>query len=87
MSLDLNSIAAHNLSKLTLLEAYNIRHISLRHLNSTIQHDDERLHLSEYKLPRANNPQNNKPKTNKRGRVGVYFKEFLLTNYTSCGIE
>ena len=53
--------------------------MSLRHLDSTIEHDDERLHLSEYKYHRADNPENNKPKINKRGGVDIYFKEFLAT--------
>ena len=63
---NLNSIADHNLSKLTLLEAYNMKYnfdiicLSETYLDSSIQHDDERLHLSGYNLARADNPNNNK---------------------------
>ena len=76
--LNLNSIAAHNFSKLKkLVEAYNLNHnfdiicLSETNLDSSIQHDDERLPLNRYNLARANNPNNN------RGGVGIYFKQFL----------
>ena len=76
--LNLNSIAAHNLSKLKkLVEAYNPKHnfdiicLSETNLDSSIQHDYERLPLNRYNLARANNPDNN------RGGAGIYFKQFL----------
>ena len=61
---NLNSAAAHSFSKLTLLEDYNIKHnfdiicFSETNLDSSIQHDDERLHLNGYKLSRTVNPNN-----------------------------
>ena len=48
--------------------------LSEAYLDSSVQHDDERLHLNGYKLARADNPNNNKI-----GGVGIYFKEFLVT--------
>ena len=77
---NLNNIAAHNFSKLTLLKTYNMKHnfdiicLSETCLHSSIQHDDERLHLNGYKLARADNHN-----SNKRCAVGIYFKEFLAT--------
>ena len=63
---NLNSSPAHNFSKLTLLEVYNIKHnfdiicLSETNLDSYIQHDNERLHLNEYNLSRAVNRNNMK---------------------------
>ena len=45
------------------------------YLDSSIQREDEILHLNGYKSARANNCNNNK-----RGGVGIYFKEFLATS-------
>ena len=39
---------------------FDIICLSKTNLDSLIQHDDERLHLNEYKLARADNPNNNK---------------------------
>ena len=55
----------HNLGIICLLETY---------LDFSIQHDEARLHLSGYLSAKAGNPHNNK-----RGGVGAYFKEFLVT--------
>ena len=44
-------------------------------VDSSIQHDDERLHLNRYKLATADNPNNDKG-----DGVGIYFKEFLATS-------
>ena len=68
---NLNSIAAHDFSKLSLLEAYNAHHtydisLSETYLNSSVPHDDPRLNLSDYKLVRAGKLSNNK-----RGGVGI----------------
>ena len=41
-----------------------------RHLDSLVFYDDLRLNLPGYKLARADNLRNNK-----RGKVGIYFKE------------
>ena len=71
---NLNSIAAHDFSKLSLLEAYNSHHmcgiISLSETylqDSSVPYDDPRLNSSGYKLVRADNLSNNK-----RGSVGIY---------------
>ena len=77
---NLNSIPACNFSKLTLLEAYNMKQnfgiicFSETYLYSSIQHDDDILQLNGYKLATAYNLNNNK-----RSGVGIYFKEFLTT--------
>ena len=63
---NLNSIAAHNFSKLSLLEAYNGHHmhdmisLSETYLVSPVPYDDPRLNLSGNKLVRADNLSNNK---------------------------
>ena len=75
---NLNSVAAHDLSKLSLLEAYNTHHmydiicLSKTYLDSSVSDDDPRLNLSGYKLVRTDNLSNNK-----RCGVGIYFKETL----------
>ena len=70
----LNSIAAHNFSKLSLLEAYNVHMICLSEtfLDSSIPTNDGRLSMKGYKLIRADNPSDSK-----KGGVGIYYKEFL----------
>ena len=75
---NLNSIAAHVFSKLSLLEAYNAHHmydiicLSEKYLDSFVPYDDPRLNLCGYKLVRTDNLSNNK-----KGGVGIYFKETL----------
>ena len=74
---NLNSIAAHDLSKLSLLEAYNTHHmydicLSKTYLDSSVPYDDPRLNLYGYKLVGADNLSNNE-----RCGVGIYFKETL----------
>ena len=75
---NLNSIAVHNFSKLSLLEAYNGHHmhdmisLSETYLVSPVPYDDPRLNLSGNKLVRADNLSNNK-----RDGSGIYFKETL----------
>ena len=65
---------------MTLLEVYNMKHnfdiicVSETYLDSSIQHDDNGLHLNGHKLARADSFKNNK-----RGEVGIYVKEFLVT--------
>ena len=79
-----NSIAAHNFSKLSLLEAYNVEHkldmicLSETFLDSSIPGNDERLNMKGYKLIRADNPSDSK-----KGGVGIYYKEFLAV----CRVE
>ena len=59
---NLNSIAAHNFSKLSLLEAYNVQHkfdmicLSETFLDSSIPTNDEKLNMKGYKLIRVDNP-------------------------------
>ena len=75
---NLTSIAAHNFSKLPLLEAYNVQHkfdmtcLSETFLDSSIPTNDERLSMKGYKLITADNPSDSK-----KGGVGIYYKEFL----------
>ena len=62
----LNSIAAHDFSKLSLLEAYNVEHkfhmicLSETFLDSSIPSNDERLNMKGYKQIRADNPNDGK---------------------------
>ena len=75
---NLNSIAAHNFSKLSLLEAYIVQHkfnmicLSETFLDSSIPTNDERLTTKGYKLIRADNPSDSK-----KGVVGIHYKQFL----------
>ena len=75
---NLNSIAAHNFSKLSLLEAYNVEHkfdmicLSETFLGSSIPSNDESLNMKGYKLIRADNPSDSK-----KDGVGIYYKEYL----------
>ena len=75
---NLNSIAAHNFSKLSSLEAYNVQHkfdmicLSETFLDSSIPTNDERLSMKGYKLIRADNPSDSK-----KADVGICYKEFL----------
>ena len=76
---NLNSIAANDFSKLSLLKAYNTHHMydiirlyKIYFLDSSVPYDDPRLNLCGYKLVRADNLRNNKT-----GGVGIYFKETL----------
>ena len=57
----------HNLDIICLSETY---------LDSSIQHEDERIYLNGYKLARVDNHNNNT-----RGGVGIYFKKFLATRH------
>ena len=72
---NLNSIAAHNFSTLSLLEAYNVQHkfhmicLSETFLDSSIRFNDERLNMKGYKLIRAGNPSDSK-----KGGVCIYYK-------------
>ena len=72
---NVNIIAAHDFSKLCLLEACNAHHmydlicLSKTYLDSSVPYDDPKLNN---KLVRADNLSNNK-----RGDVGIYFKETL----------
>ena len=90
---NLNSIAAHNFSKLSLLEAYKVQHkfdmmcLSETFLDSSIPTDDERLNMTGYKLIRADNPSDSK-----KGGEGIYYNEslavpqFEVKNLNECRI-
>ena len=75
---NLNSISAHNFSKLSLLQAYNAVHkydiicLSETYLNSSIPYDDDNLEIPGYNLIRADHPFENK-----RGGVCIYYKNTL----------
>ena len=75
---NLNSIAAHNFSKLSLLKAYNVELkfdmicLSETFLDYSIPSNYERLNMKGHKLIRADNPSDSK-----KGGVGIYYKEFL----------
>ena len=73
---NLNSLAAYDFLRVSLIEAYNSVHnydligIVETHLDSTI--DENKLALNEYTFINANHPQNVK-----RGGVGLYIKDSL----------
>ena len=74
----LNSLPAHNFSKMLLLKAYNAIYkydficLSETYLDSSIPSDHVSLELEGYKLVRADHPNNVK-----RGGVCIYYKESL----------
>ena len=75
---NINSIAAHNLAKLSSLEKFISVHdfdiiaISESFLDSSFSLQDSALNLKGYKLARADHPNNVK-----RGGVCIYSKEIL----------
>ena len=70
---NLNSLAAHNFTKVALLKAYlslqrfEIFCISETYLNSSITEDDDNLQIPGYDLFRSDHPSNSK-----RGGVAIY---------------
>ena len=89
--LNVNSLAAQSLSKLTQLEAYNslYKHdfmcISETYFDSSVLEGDSCFQFDRYKVIRADHPSNTK-----RGGVCIYYKESLsvralnLTNLNEC---
>ena len=75
---NLNSLPAHNFSKMLLLKAYNAIYkydsicLSETCLNSSILSNHVSLELEGYKLVRADHPNNVR-----RGGVWIYYKESL----------
>ena len=75
---NLNSISAHNYTKLFLLKAYIAIHkfdiicLSETYLNSSPTFDGDNLAISGYNLIRSDHPSNNK-----HGGVCIYYKNFL----------
>ena len=75
---NLNSLKAHNFSKVSLLEAYNSNHnfdiicLSETLLDSSIDSEDPCLAINRYTLVRADHPDDIK-----RGGVCIYYKSCL----------
>ena len=75
---NLNGLAAHNFSKVSLLQAislsknYDLICLSETFLDPSIDSSDERTTIEGYNLMRADYPSNKK-----RGRVCIYYKEHL----------
>ena len=75
---NLNSISAHNYTKLFLLKAYIAIHkfdiicLSETYLGSSTTSDDDGLAISGYNLIRSDHPS-----SNKRSCVWIYYKNFL----------
>ena len=75
---NLNSVAAHNFSKISLLKVYIVIHtygiicLSETHLNHDTLFDENILRILGYKLIRVHHPSNEK-----RGSVCIYYKDFL----------
>ena len=75
---NLNSISAHNFSKMSLLQAYNGVHkydiicLSGTYLNFSIPYDDDNVKIPEYNLIRADHPSEDK-----RGGICIYYKHTL----------
>ena len=63
---NLNGLAAHNFTKVSLLQALPVTHdydvvcLSETFVDSSISIDDERIHIKGYSLLRANHPSNKK---------------------------
>ena len=83
---NLNSIAAHNFSKTSLLRAYNAIHnydicLSETYLNHDTLCDSDNLKIPGYELIRVDHPSNQK-----RGGICIYHKDFLpiKVNNISC---
>ena len=78
MSLELESISAHNYIKLSLLRAYLVFHkvdiicLSETYLSSSTPPDDDTLQISGYNLVRSDHPF-----SSKRGRVCICYKNYL----------
>ena len=75
---NLNSLPAHNYSKVPLLQAFNALHkfdlicLSESYLNSSITMDEKSLIIDGYKLIRADHPSDTR-----RGGVCIYHKETM----------
>ena len=86
---NVNSLAAHNMVKLSSIAAYNTIHkydfisISETYLDSSVHTDDRDILINGYNIICADHPSNNK-----RGGVCIYYQESLAvqlvkTNYLS----
>ena len=85
---NLNSIAAHNFIKITLLQACNPIHnfdiicLSETYLDNCHHSDDDQLALPGYNLIRGDNPNNIK-----RGGVYIYYRETLPVKVINVNIN
>ena len=76
---NLNSLGAHNFTKVSLLKAYlsvpryDIFCISQTYLNSSITKDDDNLQISGYSLIRSDHPSNSN-----RGGDAIYYKNLYF---------
>ena len=84
---NLNSIAAHNFIKMSLLQAYNAIHrfdiicLPETYLDNSYHTDDEQFAFPGYNLIRADNPNNIK-----RGGVCIYYRETLPVKIINVNI-
>ena len=84
MSLEINSIAAHDFSKLDALKVFNTIHnfnlicLSETFLDSSFSQNDPDLNIAGDEMIRADHPLNIK-----QGRVSIYFKDTLPLNVTN----
>ena len=84
---NLNSIAACNFIKMSLLQAYKAIHrfhiiyLSETYLNNSLYTDDDQLAFPGYNLIRADNPNNTK-----RGGVCIYYPKFLPVKIINVNI-
>ena len=84
---NLNSIAACNFIKMSLLQAYKAIHrfdiiyFSETYLNNSLYTDDDQLAFPGYNLIRADNPNNTK-----RGGVCIYYRNFLSVKIINVNI-
>ena len=75
---NVNSVAAHDYKKVSLLEAYNAIHhynlicVSETYLDSSISNDEKDTSIKGYSLVRAEHPSNKK-----QGGICIYHKESL----------
>ena len=84
---NLNSIAAHNFSKISLLREYNAIHnyhiicLPETYLNHDTLSNSDNLKIPSYELIRVDHPSNQK-----RGSICIYHKDFLpiKVNNISC---
>ena len=75
---NVNSLAAYNYKKVSLVEAYNAIHhcnlicVSETYLDSSTANDEKDISIKGYSVVRADHPTNTK-----RGGVCIYYKESL----------
>ena len=83
---NLNSISAHDYSKIFFLKAYIILHkfdvisLSKTYLDSTIPNDDDKIKIPGYTFIRSDHPSNTK-----RGGACIYYKSSLPLRVINIG--